>query len=53
MGYPGYQRFFSRAAEIFGADRRPTTNGWHLSGMIRIRNRVIGVNISEFLIKGN
>ena len=27
MGYPGYQMFFSRAAEIFGADRRPTTNG--------------------------
>ena len=27
MGYPSDQRFFSRAAGIFGAGRGPTTNG--------------------------
>ena len=25
---------------------------WHPSGVTRTRNRVIGVNVSEFLIKG-
>ena len=52
MGYPGYQRFFSRARKFSVLTEGRLLMGWNLSGIIRTRNRVIGVNISEFLIKG-
>ena len=37
--YPGYQRFFSRAAGIFGVGRRPKPRAGHYKDLTEARNR--------------
>ena len=37
--YPGYQRFFSRAAGIFGVGRRPKPRAGHYKDLTETGNR--------------
>ena len=48
--YPGYQRFFSRAAGIFGVGRRPKPRAGHYKDLTETGNRARKVSGTQGIL---